>query len=133
MLQPALTTQERHRLLAVLREMDTQAPAEQRRDARRKVHLQLTLRPLGDRGAPLVQALLINVSAHGVGLEVQTPLEPGRKLLIPLRFVEGGGWLVLCEVRNCSPEGTAFRIGARFLDHIDDPTGTAKPPMDWLL
>jgi hypothetical protein len=130
---PALTTEQRHRLLTVLRELDVHAPPEQRRHPRRNVQLTVTLRPLGERRAAPRPALLINISVEGVGLQVENPLDQGRKFLLPLRFVEGGGWLVLCEVRSCSPFRRAFKLGARILDHIDDPTGTATSPMDWLL
>jgi hypothetical protein len=77
--------------------------------------------------------MLVNVAAQGVGLQVETPLKVGQKFLLQLRFMEGGGWLVLCETRNCSPLRMAFKVGAKFLDRIDDPDGTSKPPMDWLI
>jgi hypothetical protein len=130
---PTLTIEERHQLLSVLRELDGQAPAEQRRHPRRGVHLRLTLRVLGEPRVQPMPALLVNVAARGVGLQVDKPLDAGRRFLLPLRFLEGGGRLVLCEVRSCTPCGAAFKVGARFLEHIDDPSGTAKPPMDWLV
>jgi hypothetical protein len=130
---PTLTAEERHQLLAVLRELDQKAPTEQRRHPRRKVHLNLWIRLLGKKPAERRPALLVNVAAQGVGLHVERPLARGQKFLLQLRFIEGGGWLVLCEARNCRPLRMAYQVGAKFLDRIDDPDGTAKPPMDWLM
>jgi len=130
---PSLTAEERHQLLAVLRELDRKAPTELRRSPRRKVQLNLWIRPLGDKRLGRLPAILVNVAARGVGLHVDRPMKPGQKFLLNLRFVEGGGWLVLCEVRNCLPLRVAYKVGAKFLDRIDDPEGTSKPPMDWLM
>jgi hypothetical protein len=128
-----LTAQERHRLLSVLRELDQQAPNEKRRDLRRRVHGKMTIRILGSNSSLRISSV-VNVSSHGVALLLREPLTPKAKFLLPLRFCEGGGWLVLCEVRNCVPQPRhQWRIGARFLDHIEDPRGNAKPPLDWLM
>ena len=130
---PTLTAEERHQLLAVLRELDQKAPTEQRRGPRRKVQLNLWIRLLGEKRPERMRAILVNVAAQGVGLHMERPMKPGQKFLLQLRFIEGGGWLVLCEARNCLPLRLAYRVGAKFLDRIDDPDGTAKPPMDWLM
>jgi hypothetical protein len=133
MQNPTLTAQERHRLLSVLRELDQQAPNEKRRDLRRKVRGNMTIRILGSNTSLRISSI-VNVSSHGVALLLQEPLIAKSKFLLPLRFCEGGGWLVLCEVRNCVPQPAhQWRIGARFLDHIEDPRGNAKPPLDWLM
>ncbi len=127
-----LTAEERHQLLSVLRDLDEKAPAEKRGSPRRRVQQNLWIRPLGRR-MPRMPAILVNVAAQGVGLQVERALPPGEKFLLNLRFVEGGGWLVLCEVRNCRPLRQAYQVGAKFLDRVEDPEGTGKPPMDWLL
>ena len=128
----SLTTEERHQLLSVLRELDPKAPEESRRGPRRRVQLNLTIRPLGERAARM-PALLVNVATQGVGLQLERPLKQGQKFLLNLRFAEGGGWLVLCEVRNIRSLRLAYKVGAKFLDRIDDPDGTAKAPLDWLI
>jgi hypothetical protein len=130
----SLTADERHKLLAVLRELDEGAPAEKRRQARRKVQLDVPVRMVGRRPAKTVKSMLIDVSARGVALIVGQELEKGEKLVLPLRFREGGGWLILCEVRNASalPHGRC-KVGAKIVDRIDDPEGNARPPMDWLI
>ena len=128
-----LTAEERHQLIAVLRELDREAPTEQRRNPRRKVQLNLWIRPLGEKSLGRMPAILVNVAARGVGLHVERPMKAGQKFLLQLRFIEGGGWLMLCEARNCTPLRMAHKVGAKFLDRIDDPDGTAKPPMDWLM
>jgi hypothetical protein len=129
-----LTADERHQLLSVLRELDHDAPPEQRANLRRKVHLSLEIRPLPVRQSNILSANLLNVSTQGVALKVEKSFAKGAKFLLPLKFSEGGGWLVLCEVRNSTrlPKGL-WKVGARFIDRIDDPKGNSKPPMDWLL
>ena len=130
-----LTTRERQQLLAVLSELHGKGPVEKRLHERRKVLLPIWIRPVVRGEKPgLIKATLMNVAARGVGLLLKQPLKKGHKFLISLRFREGGGWLVLCEVRNCSRNAAgAFKVGGRFVDRIDDPRGDAKPPLDWLL
>ena len=128
----SLTTEERHQLMSALRDLDPKAPREQRRAPRRRVQLNLSISPLGKQATEM-QAVLVNVSAQGVGLQVEQSLKVGQKFLLRLRFVEGGGWMVLCQTRNVRALRLGFKIGAAFLDHIDDPTGKSKPPMDWML
>ena len=134
-----LSAKERQQLLAVLRDLDETAPAEKRREMRRKVLLNMWIRKIGPsrrhaQSVALIRASVVNVSAQGVGLLCSQPLSKQDRLVLPLRFREGGGWLVLCQVRNCqtTPNGE-FRIGARFLDRIEDADGDAKVPMKWVL
>ena len=132
--QVNLTAEERHQLMAVLREMDGVAPAEKRRTPRRKVDFGLWIRPVSKTQAGMLKAVLVNVAAKGVAIVVGRPLQKGDRFVMPLTFREGGGWLVLCEVRNSTSQGGgAWKIGARFVERIDDPDGTGKPPMDWLM
>ncbi|HVX86154.1 MAG TPA: PilZ domain-containing protein [Phycisphaerae bacterium] len=135
-MQVQLTTNERQQLLAVLREMDPAAlaaPTEKRHKPRRKVAQKLWLRRIAqDEQFPIQQATLVNTSQTGVGLLCPQRLPQGERFVIPLRFVEGGGWLVLCEVRNCRRLSEShFKVGAKFIDKIEDHSGTARPPGDW--
>ena len=51
-------------------------------------------------------------------------LATGDKFVLPLRFDEGGGWLVLCEVRNCRRLASGhFKIGGHFIERIEDAAG----------
>ena len=128
-----LTSHEKEQLLSVLRDLDEHAPPERRRALRRKVHARATIQTLASSSI-LVKIDIVNVSLNGAGLLLAKPLPNKAKFVLPLRFSEGGGWLVLCEVRNCVPQpNRQWRVGARFLEHIDDPRGTEKPPLDWLL
>ena len=130
----SLTSQERHQLMSVLREMDDHAPAESRKGARHKVELKTSIRVIGQRKTSRVPATLMNVAPEGAGLTTSTEIEEGKRFLLNLRFREGGGWLVLCEVRNCARlEDGKFKIGGRFVEKIEDPKGDGKPPLDWLL
>jgi hypothetical protein len=130
---PTLTTEEKHQLLSVLRAFDRNAPAEQRRQIRRKVQVRVTIRTL-EASPTFIKSTIVNVSARGAGLLLSQPLPKKAKFLFPLRFAEGGGWLVLCEVRSCVAQPQRqWRIGARFLEHVEDPRDTEEPPLDWLL
>jgi hypothetical protein len=130
---PALTMEEKHQLLSVLRELDPKAPSEQRRAPRRKIHVEAPIRIIGPNPT-VINSTIVNTSSSGAAVVINAPLAKKAKFLLPLRFCEGGGWMMLCEVRNCVPyPKRQWRIGARFLDHMDDPQGTAKVPLDWLL
>lgn len=128
-----LSAAERHRLLSVLQELDHDAPPEKRTNLRRKVRVQENIRIVEENNAPST-SIIVNVSANGAAIVLSRPLPKKAKFILPLRFRDGGGWLVLCEVRNCVAQPRReWKIGARFVDRIEDPRGTAKPPMDWLL
>jgi hypothetical protein len=129
----SLTAHERHQLLRVLREMDQDSPIEKRRESRRKVFHKIWIRAIQQRRCSRLRATLVNVAANGVGLEASVALLRDQRFVLPLRFQDGGGWLVLCEVRSCTATKVGYRIGARFRDRIDDPTGTSTVPMDWLM
>src|SRR5579862_6819795 len=133
--QVVLTPKERQQLLAVLQELDRDVPPEKRREIRRKIRLKQWIQPIAKgKKSTLLAARLVNISRHGVGLLLTHSLPLKQKFLVPLRFREGGGWLVLCEVQNCaSLEDGTYKIGGRFIDKIDDPKGNAKPPLDWML
>lgn len=133
-MEGVLTVQERHELVAVLRQLDPQAPAEQRLAPRRKALVKLWIRRIGKGRSGLpAKLVLVNVSTMGVGMVARTPLAKGDKFVMPLRFDEGGGWLVLCEVRNCKTLANGhYKVGGLFIDRIEDPSGDAKTPGDWL-
>jgi hypothetical protein len=97
------------------------------------VQLNIGIQTAGKGACGLISAKLINVAAGGIGLEVPNALPKGQRFTVHLRFQEGGGWLVLCEVRNCRPVAKAFRIGAEFLNRIEDPEGTARIPRNWAM
>lgn len=135
-----LSSKERQQLMGVLRELDGTA-TERRRDKRRPVTVKLYVRRVkaaSQQKTPdeigLFSAIVVDVAAHGVGLQLRHSLDSGDKIVLPLRFREGGGWLVLCQVRSCTAAGGGnFRVGAKFLERLDDPEGIAKVPVDWLL
>lgn len=128
-----LASEERRQLLSVLREFDRQAPPELRRQVRRKVEIHAAIRTIGQKST-FIKSVLVNVSKDGVALVLPRHLTSGTKFILSLRFSEGGGWLLLCEVRNCVAQPhRQWRIGAYFLEHIDDPHDIKKPPLDWIL
>jgi hypothetical protein len=129
-----LSTQERHQLVSVLRQLDPHAPAEQRRTPRRKALVNLWIRRISQKTTTAVARLvLVNVSQNGVGFLAKSEFAAGEKFVMPLRFDEGGGWLVLCEVRNAKAlRDGHYKVGAKFLERIEDPSGDARIPGDWL-
>ena len=130
-----LTEEERHQLVAVLRELDPAAPKEKRSGPRRKVLLNIWIRQLvKGKARTLQKGLLVDVSKKGLALLLESPLGVGDKVVVPLEFGEGGGWLTLCEVRNCRREARSgrWKIGTQFLDRIEDTDGRSRIPGDWL-
>jgi hypothetical protein len=134
-LESTLSLEERHQLVSVLRQLDPQSPAEQRRSPRRKALVNLWIRRINKhRSRALARLVLVNVSQTGVGFLAKSPFEAGEKFVMPLRFDEGGGWLVLCEVRNLKGLANGhYKVGAKFLERIEDPSGDARIPGDWLV
>ena len=132
-MEAILSEQERHELVGVLRELDPTAPRENRNVIRRKTLMSVWMQRLGRNDSrALAKIMLVNVSLNGVGLLSKTPCLKGEKFVLPLRFDEGGGWLVLCEVRNCRKLASGyFKIGGRFIDRMEDDKGVAKIPEDW--
>src|ERR1035437_3041409 len=130
-----LNGEERYQLVRTLRNMDPIAPREHRRTLRRKVLMSLWMQQLEKNKTPrLSKITLVNVSLNGVGVLCQTSSRMGEKIVLPLSFHEGGGWLVLCEVRRCRRLASGFYlIGGCFIDHIhiEDEKGVAKIPGDW--
>jgi hypothetical protein len=129
-----LSEEETHQLIAVLRDLDPAAPKEKRAGARRKVLLHIWIRRLAKgRSRNLQKVVLVDVSRKGLALLTTMPLEVDDKIVAPLQFGEGGGWLVLCEVRNCRKLASGhLKVGAQFIDRIEDENGTTRIPGDWL-
>jgi len=129
-----LTAGERQELVTVLRELDPTAPKERRGSVRRKTLLNLWMQRIGENeGGTISKVVLVNVSVSGVGILTKMPFLRGEKFAIPLPFAEGGGWLVLCEVRNCQRLMSGhYKVGGRFIDRIEDDNGDAKIPGNWL-
>src|SRR4051812_27939754 len=101
--------------------MDQNSPVEKRGEARRKVFHNLWIRSIHQRRCTRLRATLLNVASKGVGMETSVPLLKRQRFILPLQFQDGGGWLVLCEVRTCTSAKDKYRIGAKFVDRIDDP------------
>ncbi|HUO09964.1 MAG TPA: PilZ domain-containing protein [Phycisphaerae bacterium] len=135
MAEVLLSEEERHQLVAVLRELDPAAPREKRAGPRRKVLLSIWIRHLAKgKSRSLQKGLLVDVSRKGLALLLDGPMSIGDKVVAPLEFGEGGGWLALCEVRNCRREAraTRWKVGVQFIDRIEDVDGKARIPGDWL-
>ena len=129
-----LTPEQTHTLRAVLQEMDPAAPAEQRLWPRHKVALDMWIRTISPRGRTGVfKVMAMNLSKRGVGLLSRRLLSMGEKFALPLRFDDGGGKLVLCQVRNARRLSNGHcKVGATFVTWIDDNEGNAKIPDDWV-
>ena len=128
-----LTEKERSQLVTVLRELDKTAVKERRHQVRRKTLINLWMQRINKSAGPkFAEVVLVNVATRGVGLLSKVAYLPGEKVVLPLPFVEGGGWLVLCEVRNCRKLVCGqFKVGCRFVEKIEDEHGAAKIPDHW--
>jgi len=124
-----LSAKERHQLLSVLREMDSAAPREKRQTPRRSVVLRVRIRVISALGKTTAHwALLRDVSARGIGLTLPFALSKGARLVAPLKFREGGGWLVLCEVRNLPSAPASSTKSTTPMAPPSPPwTGSSKP------
>ncbi len=128
-----LSREQTHKLRAVLQDLDPTAPQEQRLWPRHKVSLDMWIRTISPRGRTGVfKIMAMNLSKRGVGLLSKKLLSVGEKFALPLRFDEGGGKLVLCQVRNCRRlENGHCRVGATFLAWAEDEDGTTAIPAEW--
>ena len=128
-----LTDQQRHCLTAVLQDMDPTAPRECRRWPRNRVLLTMWVRKLSRKGKPaLFRISAVNFSKRGVGLLSRQQMSVGERFVLPVRFEDCGGRLVLCQVRNSREmEDGQFRVGAIFTAWVDDAFGDTPIPADW--
>ena len=136
MMEVMLSEEERHQLVAVLRELDPGSPKEKRSGPRRKVLLKLWIRSIDNgKATGLQKVVLVDVSRKGLAILAPQALKAGSKVVAPLQFGDGSGWLTLCEVRNCRQVVGAprWKVGLQFLDRIEDTNGKSKIPGDWLM
>ena len=138
MVQTTLSDVEVQQVLGVLRDLAAeQKPTNHRRALRRKVALPLWLRRIPGRGAArsqLFRIMAVDISSKGIGCLSRRKLELGEAFVLPLRFNEGGGQLVLCRVRFLRELASGhFRVGAEFAATAPDPTGRARIPEEWLI
>jgi len=128
-----LTYDEVLQIKNVLRDLDPTAIQEKRRFPRQKTALELYVRKLapGARHA-LFKVLMVNTSKRGVGILAPRVMNLGERFVLPLRFDDGGGWLVLCSVRNRRKlAGGHWKIGAEFLAWVEDESGKTRIPAEW--
>ena len=70
--------------------------------------LACSLSIFSSEGELYATAVMTDLSENGVGVVTAVPIEPGTSLVVNF-----SGVLISAEVRNCSPDGKAFRIGLR--------------------
>jgi len=137
MTQTALSPSEIQQVLEVLHDLARdKAPANQRAADRRKVALPLWLRRLPGAGSDrsqLFRIMAVDISRKGIGCLSRRKMGLGENFVLPLRFTEGGGELVLCRVRYARQlQSGHYRLGAEFMATTPDPTGRARIPREWL-
>lgn len=129
---PTLTRQEVNQLLAVLCGKES---ADNRRYVRHTVAQPVWVKRfarLDRKRNELFKVLLADASRRGVGFLSKRIFQPGETFVVPLRYAEGGGSLVLCRTRHCRrTESGHYRVGAEFAATLPDPDGTAKIPAEW--
>ena len=130
----SLTPEQTHTLVAVLGELDPLAPRENRRTQRHKVALDLWIRKLSPTGRHAVfKVMAANLSKRGVALFSRRKMSVGERFVLPLRFDDGGGRLMLCQVRNSRElAGGHQKIGGQFIAWVTDDDGLAKIPDEWV-
>ncbi len=134
---PQLSKQEVQQVLAVLRDINPSAkPSDLRKYQRHSVATPVWIKKFA-RGtqsrAQLFKVMLTDASRRGLGLLSRRIFQSGESFVVPLRYAEGGGALVLCRTRFCRSTSTGhYRIGAEFTATLPDPDGNAKIPAEWV-
>lgn len=130
---PTLTKQEVQQLLTIL---TGKSSSEQRRHPRHRVAQPVWVKRFAQserKRNELFKVMLTDASRRGVGFLSKRIFQAGESFVVPLRFAEGGGTLVLCKARFCrTTESGHYRIGAEFAATVPDPEGKAKIPVEWI-
>jgi hypothetical protein len=96
-----------------------QAEADARRSPRTKYDQMVQITPWSERdekaGAPRQKAKMVDASARGLGMLMQSPLEPGSHFI--LHVVQGKMVTdFLCKVVHCRPaQQNLYDVGAEFI------------------
>ena len=100
-------------------QLDGLVPSESVPGSRSEVRLGEHLRVMSPE-LPDYQALTVDISEGGLGLDVAAALQPGELLGLSVSF-PGCAGDVKCEAQVvwCRPQGTRFVAGCRFLDPHD--------------
>ena len=94
----------------------TPSRPERRAVPRTRVDRPVQLRLVDDQEAGPVDALLIDVSASGVGLRLTEPLAPGREFVLALPNATAVSTPLQYRVVRCKPLGRGeFQVGAAFI------------------
>lgn len=130
---PSLSKQEVQQLLAILTGKDS---VENRRHPRHRVAQPVWVKRFAQsqrKRHELFKVMLTDASRRGVGLLSKRIFQTGESFVVPLRYAEGGGSLVLCRTRFCrSTESGHYRVGAEFAATIPDPDGKTRIPVEWI-
>ncbi len=134
---PTLSQTERRQIVSILAELKRSGEESLgRRHQRRAVTQTLWLKRLPRPDLPRPAAFRIqtgDVSLKGIGFFSRRRLMAGELVVLPLQFKEGGGMLVLCEVRHCRSEPRGgYRVGVEFTETLPDPEVNERIPPAWL-
>ncbi|MDA8378049.1 MAG: PilZ domain-containing protein [Planctomycetia bacterium] len=132
----SLSQNERKQIVQIIENLKQEGEALGRRYRRRPVRQIIWLKRLPRADRPRSAAFRVNledVSLKGMGLFSRRHLQKNEFVVAPLQFREGGGMLVLCQIRFCRelPQG-GYRVGVEFDETLSDPTGTTRIPQVWL-
>ncbi|MGC9260733.1 MAG: hypothetical protein ACP5I8_11760 [Phycisphaerae bacterium] len=132
----SLSQNERQQIVQIIENLKQEGESLGRRHRRRPVRQIMWLKRLPRPERPRSATFRVNledVSLKGMGLFSRRHLQRNEYVVAPLQFREGGGMLVLCQIRFCRelPEG-GYRVGAEFDETLADPTGTTRIPQAWL-
>jgi hypothetical protein len=101
--------------------VDVRNPAERRRENRLPCRKSISIIPCA--GQP-VTALLLDCSAHGLGLSMPQPMRVGDEFMLNVNMPSPA--VLLYTVRNCRASGSGYRVGAEFLGFIVAPAQSTR-------
>jgi hypothetical protein len=93
--------------------------AEKRQEPRHAANRMIELLPCANTGAwSVIEASLVDCSAHGLGFLVDRPMRADEEFLVKLRV--GKLMLLLYTVQHCRVENGRYRVGAKFTGLVAD-------------
>jgi hypothetical protein len=106
-------------------------PTEKRRAKRPRIWVGVDVQMLVDgQIGPWFRCEMRDISVHGVCLSVAEPIEPGSEFVIRLPRMKGyyKPPVLVCRAARCGHNSSGgFRIGAQFIDRLDDKSASAEP------
>ena len=107
---------------------------EERRIAARRTATSLMLEAVlvDVKGHPGLKIRVTDTSTNGMAFEARREFKVDERLVIKIPIVNGGGKVVLSQVKHCGAGGlNLYRVGVEFLDAVSLPRGKCGLPEKW--